>query len=150
MVSIDLSDPVVQSYLFYSSILALKMFTMSGMTGQTRAKKNVFANDEDTVMTNGKVKFDDPDIERIRRAHLNDLENIPPFWVVAALYLTTGPSAFLATWLFRLFTACRIMHTIVYVIKPMPQPSRFIAFIIPIIINSYMGFIVFLTYLGAF
>ncbi|CAD0195458.1 unnamed protein product [Chrysodeixis includens] len=150
MVSIDLADPVVQSYLFYSSVLALKMFLVALLTSKTRIQRNVFANQEDATVSKGKVKFDDPEIERVRRAHLNDLENIPAFWVLGALYLTTGPSAFVATTLFRVFTAFRILHTLVYAVKPLPQPSRFIAFVIPMIINNYMGLRVFLTYVGAY
>ncbi|CAD0195457.1 unnamed protein product [Chrysodeixis includens] len=150
MVSIDLAAPVVQSYLFYSSVLALKVFLMSALTGKARYQRNVFPNQEDTLITKGKVKFDDPEIERLRRAHLNDLENIPAFWVLGALYLTTGPSASLATTLFRVFTFGRITYTIVYAIKPLPQPTRFIAFAIPLLINTYMGLTVFLTYLGAY
>ena len=97
----------------------------------------------------GKVKFDDPDVERVRRAHLNDLENIPAFWILGALYVTTGPSAALATNLFRAFTAGRILHTFVYAVKPLPQPARGIAFGIPFLISIYMGVAVVRYYFGA-
>lgn len=149
MVPISLSNPAVQSYIFYSGVLGLKVLGMTFLTAKQRFSKNVFANPEDTKTTKGVVKYDDPDVERVRRAHLNDLENIPVFWVLGGLYLTTGPVAAWATLLFRLFTAGRIIHTIVYAVTPLPQPARGIAFGIPLFINLYMGFKVICHYATA-
>lgn len=148
MVSVSMTDPAVQSYFVYSGILALKVLVMAPLTGKQRYTKKVFANEED-AKRGGRVKFDDPDVERVRRAHLNDLENIPVFWLLGALYLTTGPSASVATWLFRAFTAGRVVHTLVYAVKPMPQPARGIAFGIPNLITWYMGLKVVAHYFGA-
>ncbi|XP_046968673.1 uncharacterized protein LOC124536223 [Vanessa cardui] len=137
------------SYIVYSGILALKVLAMGVLTARQRYRKKVFANEEDAKKTKGIVKFDDPDVERVRRAHLNDLENIPVFWVLGALYLTTGPSSALATLLFRVYTAGRVLHTIVYAVKPLPQPARGIAYGIPYLIKWYMGFKVISHYLTA-
>ncbi|KAJ2946388.1 hypothetical protein O0L34_g12432 [Tuta absoluta] len=150
MAVLPLDSPAVQSFILYSAILALKVLVMAPMTGMTRMRKGVFANPEDAKLTpKGKVKFDDPDIERIRRAHLNDLENIPAFWVLGALYLTTGPVAAWATLLFRVYAIGRILHTIVYCIVPLPQPSRALAFAIPLFIKFYMGFQIIMYYITA-
>ncbi|XP_026727357.1 microsomal glutathione S-transferase 1-like [Trichoplusia ni] len=149
MATISLEDPAVQSYIVYSAVLGMKMFAVAFLTGKVRTTKKVFANEEDAKASKGKVKLDDPDVERVRRAHLNDLENIPAFWVLGALYLTTGPSASLATTLFRLFTAGRIIYTIVYAVKPLPPPARGIAFGVPLLINMYMGFKVIQTFASA-
>nr|WAS27878.1 glutathione S-transferase [Mythimna separata] len=150
MVALTLDNPLVQSYIVYTAILALKLLALSPMTGMTRVARGVFANPEDAKsMKGGKVKYDDPVIERIRRAHLNDLENIPAFWVLAALYVTTNPAVAWATLLFRVFTVCRIIHTIVYAVVPLPQPARGIAFGIPLLINFYMGAQVVLYYITA-
>ncbi|CAH2068630.1 unnamed protein product, partial [Iphiclides podalirius] len=137
---VSLNDPAVQSYIFYSGVLALKVLVMAVLTGRVRYSKKVFANPEDAKSAKGKVKLDDPDVERVRRAHLNDLENIPAFWILGALYLTTAPVAAWATLLFRVYTACRIVHTIVYAVKPLPQPARAIAYFIPYAIKWYIGF----------
>ncbi|XP_026727358.1 prostaglandin E synthase-like [Trichoplusia ni] len=147
MVSISLQDPVVQSYMVYSAILAIKMFAVTFLTAKVRTSKKVFANEEDAKNYNGQVKLNDPDVERVRRAHLNDLENIPAFWVLGALYLTTGPSAFLATMLFRLFTAGRIAHTVFYAI--FQSPARGLGFASAFLINIYMGLQVILYYISA-
>ncbi len=55
------------------------------------------------------------DVERVRRAHRNDMENIFVFFALAAFYVTTGPAAATANWLFRIFTIARYVHTFVYV-----------------------------------
>lgn len=149
MASISLDNPAVQSYLLYSSVLGLKVLGMAFLTARVRYAKNVFANPEDAAAKKGKVKYDDPDVERVRRAHLNDLENIPVFWVLGALYLTTAPSAWLATTLFRVYTAGRVIHTLVYAVKPLPQPARGIAFGIPLMITFYMGVKVIMHYSSA-
>lgn len=144
----SLDNPAVQSYMFYSGVLALKVMGMAFLTSRQRYAKKVFANPEDAAR-GGKVKFDDPDVERVRRAHLNDLENIPVFWVLGALYVTTGPSASLATTLFRVYTAGRVLHTFVYAVKPLPQPARGIAFAVPLFISFYMGVKVVQFYFSA-
>ncbi|CAK1599859.1 unnamed protein product [Parnassius mnemosyne] len=146
---VALNDPAVQSYILYSGILALKVLIMALLTARVRFAKKIFANEEDAKTSKGRVKLDDPDVERVRRAHLNDLENIPAFWILGALYLTTAPAAAWATFLFRVYTASRIIHTIVYAVKPMPQPSRAIAYFIPYLIMWYMGIKVISHYYGA-
>lgn len=148
MVPLSYDQPIVQTYFVYSGVLALKVLVMGPLTGRQRFIKKVFANEED-IKGKGVVKFDDPDVERIRRAHLNDLENIPVFWVLGALYLTTGPDPECATWLFRIYTAGRILHSLVYAVKPMPQPSRGIAFGVSSLITWYMGWKVVSHYFKA-
>ncbi|XP_049697789.2 microsomal glutathione S-transferase 1-like [Helicoverpa armigera] len=149
MVSISLDNPLVQTYIFYSAVLALKLFFVAILTGAARGKKNVYANPEDAAARKGTVKYDDPDVERTRRAHLNDLENIPAFWVLGALYLTTDPVVGWATLLFRAFALARIAHTVVYAVVPLPPPSRGIAFGVSFLVNVYMGVQVVLYYLSA-
>ncbi|CAG4922783.1 unnamed protein product [Colias eurytheme] len=148
MMSLTLAEPVVRTFIFYSGVLGLKMFFMSFLTMTQRVGKNVYANEEDAKARKGTVKYNDPDVERVRRAHLNDLENIPVFWILGALYLTTGPSAFIASTLFRVFTVCRIIYTIVYAVRPTPPPARGIAFGISVLISIYMGVHVVLYYLA--
>lgn len=146
---LTLQDPTVQSYIVYAAILALKLLLFSMLTGLKRSEKEVYANPEDAALLGGRISLSDPDIERLRRAHLNDLENIPAFWILGALYLTTNPAAAWATLLFRAYTLGRLLHTFVYAIKPLPQPSRAIAYFIPYLIMWYMGYQVIVYYLSA-
>lgn len=72
-----------------------------------------FENAEDLRgRENVEIKKDE-DVERVRRAHLNDLENIPAFILSGFFYVLTGPNVDLALWLFRIAVLARIGHTIV-------------------------------------
>ena len=48
------------------------------------------------------------------RAHLNDLENIPIFLIIALMFMLANLSPTRGIWCLRIFTAARILHTIVY------------------------------------
>ena len=48
------------------------------------------------------------------RAHLNDLENIPTFLIVALIFMLANLSPTRGIWCLRIFTAARILHTVAY------------------------------------
>lgn len=89
-------------------------------------------------MKNVKPKFGDEDVERVRRAHRNDLENILPFIAVAFFYVLTSPQAFIAINLFRAAAIARIVHTLVYAIIP-TQPARAISWFVCYGATGYMA-----------
>ena len=60
------------------------------------------------------VVLNDPDVERVRRNHLNDIENIVPFVLVGLLYVGTNPDRDTALWHFRIFFVSRVLHTLTY------------------------------------
>nr|AHC08053.1 micorsomal glutathione S-transferase [Locusta migratoria] len=116
------------------------MLLMSPLTARQRFKNKSFSNPEDTMFVKGsKVRYDHPDVERVRRAHLNDLENISVFFIVALAYVLTNPPPVLAINLFRAFTVARIGHTIVYCILPIPQPARFLFCFVGWLITIFMA-----------
>lgn len=78
-------------------------------------------------------------VERARRAHLNDLENIVPYILVSFVYTMTAPYPIVAINLFRVAAGARIWHTIVYAIFPLRQPARAIGFFVPMLIMLYMS-----------
>ncbi|CAH1995882.1 unnamed protein product [Acanthoscelides obtectus] len=78
-------------------------------------------------------------VERVRRAHQNDLENIQIYFVAAFSYLMTSPSPWLAKTLFLTFTAARIAYTLVYAVVVVPQPARFLACFVGYAITGYMA-----------
>jgi glutathione S-transferase len=102
--------------------LALKMLVLAALTSRQRLAKRVFASPEDYTAQNLAAKAErDADVERYRRAHRNDLENILPFFVVGAIYAATGPSA-LGAWLcLPGFALARVLHTIFYLRGSMPH-----------------------------
>ncbi|XP_058448877.1 microsomal glutathione S-transferase 1-like [Malaya genurostris] len=135
----DVDPTVFRSYVFWSSVLVLKMLAMSFLTARKRHANKAFANPEDAKsIRGGKINLADPDVERVRRAHLNDLENILPFFVIGFLYTLTGPSVWLATNLFRVVAIARIVHTLVYAVFVIPQPARGISWAVGYVITGYM------------
>lgn len=102
---------------------------------------------EEDVITlgRGKVAFNDPDVERVRRAHRNDLENVLPWFIITYLWLGTGPSIWLAKILIPTFVLARIIHTISYAVIPQ-QPTRMIVFFIGFAITGYQTFSTLIYY----
>ena len=146
---LSLSNPLVRAYLFYASILIVKMILMSFLTAGVRNTKKVYANPEDQKFAH-KAKseetyvWSDPLIERIRRAHLNDLENIVPFLVLGIFYVICAPAISTAMNVFRAFTGARVLHSVVYLTQ-FPQPSRALCFISGAVINLYMAYFIITT-----
>ncbi|KAG5682645.1 hypothetical protein PVAND_011984 [Polypedilum vanderplanki] len=133
--NLNLENLVFRSYAFWSVVLILKMLFMAFLTVIQRVKNKAVASKEDSPK--GIVKFSE-DVERQRRAHRNDLENIPIFLIIAFLYVLTSPSQFIAVNLIRLFAISRLIHTFVYAIKPM-QPARAITFFVGALVTFYMS-----------
>ncbi|XP_055692443.1 microsomal glutathione S-transferase 1-like [Lutzomyia longipalpis] len=133
-------NEVFRSFAFWSVVLLVKTLAMAYLTGRVRWTKKVSANEEDAAKYNAKIKFDDPDVERVRRAHRNDLENIFPFILVAFFYVLTNPEPTLAINLFRIAAIARIIHTLVYAVWVVPQPARGLAFFVCLASTLYMAF----------
>jgi glutathione S-transferase len=53
-------------------------------------------------------------VERVRRIHLNDLENVPFFLVAGFLFILTQPSLILAQWLLYGYVTSRLLHFAAY------------------------------------
>jgi prostaglandin-E synthase 1 len=110
-----LSHPAFRSYLLCSTILALYLLALANLTGAIRIKNKVYVNPEDAKSTQGTlVDADHPDVQRIRRAHANAVENVPLFWVIGLFYVLTDASAFGASAYFWTFTASRFLHSLFY------------------------------------
>ncbi|XP_066291823.1 microsomal glutathione S-transferase 1-like isoform X2 [Branchiostoma lanceolatum] len=135
---LSFGNPVFAAYAAYASLVTLKMFFVVFFTTYTRFSRGVFANPEDVKGNKGAVaRLDHPDVERVRRLHRNDLENIPAFLAVGLLYVLTGPSPGVALWHFRVFTAARCLHTVSYLAAV--QPWRALGFIAGILTTTSMA-----------
>ncbi|XP_017551253.1 microsomal glutathione S-transferase 1-like [Pygocentrus nattereri] len=142
---------VFQAFSTYATIVILKMMLMGPLTGYFRVTRKAFANFEDTHM--GKTIEEkkrmirvNEDVERVRRCHQNDLENIIPFVVIGLLYTLTGPDLSTALLHFRLFVGSRFVHTVVYVMA-LPQPSRGLSWILGMVITFSMAYRILTTVL---
>ncbi|KAB5542315.1 hypothetical protein PHYPO_G00090250 [Pangasianodon hypophthalmus] len=129
-----IDSEVFLAFSTYATIVILKMMFMSPLTAYYRITRKAFANVEDvgtakTPEEKKKMLRVNEDVERVRRCHQNDLENIIPFVLVGLLYTLTGPELSTALLHFRLFVGSRFFHTIAYV-TPLPQPSRGLSWIV--------------------
>lgn len=140
-----LLDPSVLKVLSAcSALLIFKVLLMAPLTARWRLAKKIVISPEDVALVGrkGKVGEPDPDIERVRNAHRNDLENIPLFLITAFLFALTKPSPVTANLLITLYTLARFAHTFVYAIVVIKQPARFLAFATGMAINIYMAIVV--------
>lgn len=132
------------AFVKYGGVLLAKLVAMSPLTAYYRITRKSFASREDAVNIAGEDKDmvkrlleKNTDVERVRAAHLNDLENIVPFFMISMLYVATKPDAATASLMFKIFTIARYLYTIVYVGK-VRQPARGLAFFAGAIVNVYM------------
>jgi uncharacterized MAPEG superfamily protein len=122
-----LADPVVRLYVVVYLLLVLKMAAVGTYTSVLRIGRKVYATPEDYALQGLAARTTrDEDIDRVRRAHQNDLENILPFFVVGFLYLLTGPSYGAASVYLIGYLVARTLHTLFYIASL--QPYRTIAF----------------------
>jgi glutathione S-transferase len=121
MAELTLQNPVFATYVVAACIMILKAVAMSWLTVVRMMGANAgFRSPEDAKKTplnpNPKPGQVGPNesVDRIRRIHLNDLENIPFFLVAGLLYVTTAPDLVLAQWLFYGYVGSRLLHFIAY------------------------------------
>lgn len=122
MSDFSLQNPVFATYVVAACLMILKAVAMSWLTVVRMMGANAgFRNPEDMKKTplnpnpNANQTAPNESVERIRRIHLNDLENIPFFLVAGLLYVTTQPDLVLAQWLFYGYVASRALHFQAYI-----------------------------------
>ncbi|TRY76030.1 hypothetical protein DNTS_010924 [Danionella cerebrum] len=144
-----IDSEVFLAFSTYATIVVLKMMLMSFLTSYFRLTKQAFSNYEDTALVKSsedrkKLVRVDQDVERVRRCHLNDLENVVPFVMIGLLYALTGPDLSTALLHFRVFVASRFIHTVAYLMA-LPQPSRGLAFGVGLLTTLSMAYRVLTT-----
>lgn len=112
-----LNNPVFATYVIAATIMILKAISMSWLTVYRMMKVNGgFRAPEDTRKTalnpnpSPEQVLPNEFVERIRRIHLNDLENVPFFLVAGLLFVFTGPSLLEAQILMYGYVASRLLH----------------------------------------
>ncbi len=120
-----LSEPAVLVFVICAGLLVIKMQLMTVATTILRNVRGVYLSPEDYRLFGQEPKPPDELIERVRRAHQNDLENILPFLAIGFLYALSGPSYSAAWWLCVVFTAARMLHTLTYIAGLQPWRSIF-------------------------
>ena len=122
--------PAFRPLVLFSVLLVLKMGAVAFATSLARRNAKVVLNPEDTKVNPGShaASAEAPETLRAKRAHLNDVENIPGFLVLALLFTLTGCSAIAGWTYFGVYFAARTLHTIFY-LKAV-QPWRTAAFFV--------------------
>ncbi|KAL7641937.1 UNVERIFIED_CONTAM: hypothetical protein RMT77_007811 [Armadillidium vulgare] len=136
MITLTYTEPLFANYAFYVALITLKLISMSALTSVVRLINMTFANEEDAAVFNKRINLKDPLVERIRRAHLNDLENIPAFWIIGFLYTLSYPNVFIATMCFRVYTVSRFIHTISYLLG-IGRP-RGLSYVVGLVVLTFM------------
>lgn len=116
-----LANPVFAAYVIAAAIMVLKGVAMSWLTVATMISENAgMLNPEDLRKTPFNMSPDPSQllpnerVDRIRRIQLNDLENLPYFFLSGLLYVTTAPPLWLSQVLFYGYAATRLGHFVAY------------------------------------
>lgn len=121
MIDLSLENPLFATYAVAASLMILKAVSMSWLTVARMMQANGgFRSPEDLKKTplnphpDPKQLAPDERVERIRRIHLNDLENIPFFLAAGFLFILTSPPLALVQWLLYGYVASRLLHFLAY------------------------------------
>lgn len=110
-------NPVFTAYVIAAAVTVLKVMGQGWMTVwrfQTTGRGLASPEDAAKGLLNpapdpSQLDLDDY-VDRSRRMHRNDLENIPAFWVAGFLFVLIDPALALAQALFYGFLAARAGH----------------------------------------
>ncbi|MDU8927778.1 MAPEG family protein [Alisedimentitalea sp. MJ-SS2] len=119
-----LDNPVFATYVIAAALMVLKLMGQGWMTVYRMMKSNSgLASPEDAQKGLLNAAPDPSQLEvndyvdRSRRMHRNDLENIPGFWVAGLLFVAVNPAVWLAQVLMYGFVAARAAHFVAYATK---------------------------------
>jgi len=114
---LTLEDPVFRYYAVAAALMIVKMMSQGWMTVFRMIKVNGgfrYPEDGRQSLTNPHPSPEQlqPNeyVERSRRMHENDVENIPLFLVVGLLYVCTVPNERIALGLFSVYVLSRLAH----------------------------------------
>ncbi len=121
MSSLSLENPVFVTYMIAGALMILKIMGQGWMTViRMMGSEAGLLNPEDlrpgpaNRNPNPRQLERNDFVERSRRMHRNDLENIPAFLACGVLFVAAGPSYLLANILMYTFVAARFAHTLAY------------------------------------
>ncbi|MBM4362808.1 MAG: MAPEG family protein [Deltaproteobacteria bacterium] len=121
MSQLTLQNPVFVAYVIAASIMILKAASMSWLTVVQMIRfKGGYRSPEDLKKTplnpapHPEQLGPNEPVDRSRRIHMNDLENIPFFLAAGLLFVVTDPSLPLAQWLLYGYVVTRLLHFLAY------------------------------------
>lgn len=121
---LTMENPVFITFMIAASIMTLKIMGQGWMTVFRMLKSDSGLASPEDVQTGIINRNPRPEqlelndyVDRSRRMHRNDLENIPAFLAVGLLFVITEPSLLLANILMYGFVGARLIHTLAYASK---------------------------------
>jgi uncharacterized MAPEG superfamily protein len=133
-----LDNPALALFALTGSALAIHLILLALWTGTVRVRTKAWVNPEDARLNKGSnVDVDHPDVQRVKRAHQNAIENFVPFFAIGLLFSLTTPSVTAAKAYFFTFLAVRVLHSIFYLWGR--QPFRTLMFAVGVLAMLGMG-----------
>lgn len=121
MTELTMENPVFVSYMIAAAIMILKIMGQGWMTVYRMLKSDSGLASPEDLQVGLINKNPRPDqlevndyVDRSRRMHRNDLENIPAFLVCGLLFVMTGPSYLFANIMLAGFVIARLVHALAY------------------------------------
>lgn len=115
--AIGFGNPVFAAYAIAAGLMILKTVAMAWLTvlrmmqvkGGYRAPEDARATPLNPSPRPGQTAPDER-VERIRRIHQNDIENVPMFLAAGFLFVLTAPPLWLAQGAFYGYVVTRLLH----------------------------------------
>ena len=124
MTVLDFSNPAFQIYAISASLPVLKIMGQGWMTVYRLMKSGSGLASPEDLRPGPLNKDPRPEqldindyVDRSRRMHRNDLENIPAFLAIGLLFAATEPPLILAQIMMYGFVLARTFHTMAYATK---------------------------------
>ena len=121
MQTINFENPIFVTYAIASALLVLKVMGQGWMTVYRMLRSNSGLASPEDLKAGPINRNPDPSqlevndyVDRSRRMHRNDLENIPAFWIAGLLFVLANPPLILAQFLIYGFVAARAAHFFAY------------------------------------
>ena len=124
MAELNTGNPVFVTYMITAALMVLKIMGQGWITVYRMMKSDsglVSPEDLQVGAFNKNPRAEqlalNDYVDRSRRMHRNDLENIPAFLACGLIFVAAGPSLLLANILMYTFVAARLAHTLAYATK---------------------------------
>lgn len=117
-------NPVFVTYMIAAALMVLKIMGQGWMTVWRMMKTGSGLVNPEDLRPGAFNRAPDPAqlevndyVDRSRRMHRNDLENIPAFWAAGLIYVAIAPPLWLAQVLMYGFVLARACHAVAYATK---------------------------------
>ena len=124
MTVLSMDNPVFITYMIAAAIMILKLMGQGWMTVFRMLKSDAGLVSPEDLQAGLINRIPRPEqleindyVDRSRRMHRNDLENIPAFLACGLLFVVAGPSYLLANILMYSFVGARLVHALAYATK---------------------------------